>query len=192
MTELILAMLLSLPVPMRDREPDTAALRRAHLETFAAEINKVARGAPLPPKEWAALLATIGNHETHFETRLVRGECIWEKRECDATLVKGVRVFRARGVFQQQPNTINIAQWTVANDNIPVQVQMANDSLRRAFNTCRGSGAPALQGTLRAYAGSSCTKPTKGEPVRLATFGRLIRITRPAARVSLEAQKPAG
>ena len=167
-------------------------MRREHLEDFAAEINKATKGAPLPPKEWAALLATIGNHETHFETRLVRGDCIWEKRECDATVIKGVRIFRARGVFQNHRNVFNAELWDTANGNIPAQVQMADEGLRRAFNTCRGSGASGVQGALRAYAGASCTKPMKGEQVRLATFGRLVRITRPAAVSASEAQKPGG
>jgi hypothetical protein len=177
---------------MRDRAPERAELRRAQLETFATEIDKATRGAPVSSREWAALIATVGNHETHFETRLVLGNCSWEKRECDSALVKGARVFRARGAFQNHRNSLNAELWEAANDNIAAQVGMVNDGLRRAFNTCRTSGVPFPQSALRAYAGSSCTKPMKGEQERLATYARLLQVVVPREVVAAEGLKQAG
>jgi hypothetical protein len=193
MIALILAMLLSLPAPMRDRALGMPELRNAQMEAFAVEISKVSKGAPLPPRDWAALIVTVGNHETHFETRLVAGNCFWEKRECDATMSHGERIFRARGAFQNHRNTNNVQWWEAANGNIPAQVQMVNDGLRRGWNTCRTSGVTVAAGALRGYAGSSCTKPMRGEGERLQTFERLRRVVAPVVLpANDDSQKQAG
>jgi hypothetical protein len=45
------------------------------LDVIAAAVAEVSRDAPRPPREWAALLLTIGYHESAFSLRIHRGEC---------------------------------------------------------------------------------------------------------------------
>lgn len=176
MLETILLMLHLVPVPANDRAAEQATLREQQAQEFARYIDESVIGAPAPPKQWAALIVMTGQHETHFETRLVLGQCSWKRRECDAATTKGVRWFRARGAFQNHPNQLNRQWWEVANESIEAQVNMVNDGMRRAFNTCRNSGVPFPLSTIRAYAGSACTKPIKGEQDRMKTFERMMRV----------------
>lgn len=161
---------------MRDRASDRAEVRSQMMQEFAIEIDRILKTAPAPSAQWAALMLTVGTHETNFDTKIIEGECSWERRECDAATIKGVRIFRARGAFQNHRNLHNAELWDAANNNVAAQVKMADDGLRRAFNTCRNAGVPFPQSALRAYAGSSCTKPMRGEGPRLVTYQRLLRL----------------
>ncbi|HYJ09261.1 MAG TPA: hypothetical protein VEX18_09630, partial [Polyangiaceae bacterium] len=42
----------------------------AQLDAIAAAVAEVSRDAPRPPREWAALLLTIGYHESTFSLRI--------------------------------------------------------------------------------------------------------------------------
>lgn len=158
----------SLPCYVEDRgNPE----KSAQLDQIAAAIAEVSRDAPRSPREWAALLMTIGYHESTFSLRIQRGEC--KPHECD----RG----RARSSWQLHRNTFTAPIWDQLHglENTRVQVQAASDALKRAYFTCSRSGVPWLQATLNGYAGRRCSAEWPGLDQRVSTFNRLVRFSVP-------------
>ena len=144
------AALSRLPVGKHDRTPERIAQHARNLDVFAVEMARVAEKEPLPAKQWISLLGAIGSVESNFDTEVTAGRC--ERWQCDAHLVKGVVVHRAKGSFQQQLTTVVADLWPTADDNIPAQVEMADRTLRRSLGRCKGFAAfPAH--VFRAYGG---------------------------------------
>jgi hypothetical protein len=137
----------------------------------------VSERAPLPARQWAALLATQGGIESNFDTAVVNGQCL--AHQCDPHLVKGQRVFRAVGAFQQQNVSYVADIWPTAAGNIPAQVEMADRSLRRSMGRCKPF-APFPAHVFRAYSGGSCSFPVARESERVATYVRLMATPMPA------------
>lgn len=158
----------SLPCFVEDRgDPD----KSAQLDGIAAAIAEVSHDAPRPPREWAALLLTIGYHESTFSLRIQRGQC--KPHECD----RG----RARSAWQLHKNLFTAPIWDQLHgiENTRVQVKAASDALKRAYFTCSRSGVPWLQGTLNGYAGRRCSAEWPGLDQRVSTFNRLNRVAGP-------------
>jgi hypothetical protein len=152
-----------------------SATRAVELDALAASIAAVSKGAPRPPREWAALLLTVGSHETNFAGRLLRGECRLEKRECDAAKGKDGKLFaRARGWGQVWRNTRNAPLWDAAETDVVAQTKLVDHQLRSAYWTCARSGQPWATATLNAYFGVRCGATWPGLDKRLATFNRVI------------------
>jgi hypothetical protein len=158
----------ALPCYVEDRE-DSA--KSAQLDAIAAAVAEVSKDAPRAPREWAALLLTIGYHESTFSLRIQRGQC--KPYECD----RG----RARSAWQLHKNLFTAPIWDQLHgvENTKVQVRAASDALRRAFFTCSRSGMPWVQATLNAYAGRRCSAEWPGLDQRVATFNRLLRVSTP-------------
>lgn len=158
----------SLPCYHEDRGN---ADKPGQLDAIAAAIAEVSRDAPRPPREWAALLMTIGYHESTFSLRIQRGEC--KPHECDNG--------RARSAWQLHKNLFTAPIWDQLHgiENTSTQVQAASDALKRAYFTCSRSGVPWLQGTLNGYAGRRCGAEWRGLDQRVATFSRLLRTSLP-------------
>jgi hypothetical protein len=173
------AALEALPCFHEDR--DDTAQKAAQLDAIAAAVAEVSRDAPRPPREWAALLLTIGYHESTFSLRIHRGEC--KPYECD----RG----RARSAWQLHKNLFTAPIWDQLHglEHTAVQVRAASDALKRAYYTCHRSGVPWLQGTLNGYAGRRCGAEWPGLDLRVATFNRLLRV--PAPRKPSEPEKRA-
>lgn len=158
----------SLPCFIEDRgDPD----KSAQLDAIAVAIADVSHDAPRPPREWAALLMTIGYHESTFSLRIHRGQC--KPHECDNG--------RARSMWQLHKNLFNAAVWDQLHgiENTAIQVQTASDALKRAYFTCSRSGVPWLQATLNGYAGRRCSAEWPGLDQRVSTFNRLLRTSLP-------------
>jgi hypothetical protein len=158
----------SLPCFVEDRgDPE----KSKQLDEIAAAIAEVSKDAPRAPREWAALLLTIGYHESTFSLRIHRGQC--KPHECD----RG----RARSAWQLHRNTFNADIWDKLHglENTRIQVQAASDALKRAYFTCSRSGVPWLQATLNGYAGRRCSAEWPGLDARVATFNRLLRTSTP-------------
>jgi hypothetical protein len=158
----------ALPCFHEDRgNPD----KSAQLDAIAAAITEVSQDAPRPPREWAALLLTIGYHESTFSLRIHRGEC--KPHECDQG--------RARSAWQLHKNLFTAPVWDQLHgiEHTAVQVKAASDALRRAYFTCSRSGVPWLQATLNAYAGRRCSAEWPGLDRRVSTYGRLSRFSIP-------------
>jgi hypothetical protein len=165
------AALESLPCFVEDRgDPQ----KNEQLDTIAAAIAEVSRDAPRPPREWAALLLTIGYHESTFSLRIHRGQC--KPYECD----RG----RARSAWQLHKNLFTAPIWDELHglQHTAVQVKAASDALKRAYFTCSRSGVPWLQATLNAYAGRRCSAEWPGLGQRVSTFNRLVRTGKPRKR----------
>ncbi len=156
----ILAVLLRLPVYHEDRASEEKAQQMA---TIAAAIAENSRNAPLPPRDWARLLITIGFHESAFSLRIMAGNC--RPAECD----RG----KAKGAWQIHRNTLNRDSWAKQDGDIALQARLASDALKRAWGTCRGSGVEPVRATLSAYAGKRCGADWSGLGARLSTFQRL-------------------
>lgn len=151
------------PVAKADKAPERTELRAQNLDAFAHEIARVSKKAPRSPREYAALLLTIGQHESNWSTDIVAGRCAaWE---CD----KG----RAKGAFQGHRLRFSSELWDVANANIPAQVEMADRALRRSMTRC-APFAPYPQHVFRAYRGGSCSWELKDENARAATYARVL------------------
>ena len=158
----------SLPCFIEDRgDPD----KSAQLDAIAAAVAEVSKDAPRPPREWAALLLTIGYHESTFSLRIQRGQC--KPHECDHG--------RARSAWQLHKNLFTAPVWDQLHgiENTAVQVQAASDALKRAYFTCNRSGVPWLQATLNGYAGRRCSAEWPGLDQRVSTFNRLGRVSAP-------------
>jgi hypothetical protein len=158
----------SLPCFVEDRGD---ARKDGQLAAIAAAVADVSRDAPRPPREWAALLLTVGYHESTFSLRIHRGDC--KPHECD----RG----RARSAWQLHKNLFTEPVWEQLHglENTAVQVRAASDALRRAYYTCSRSGVPWLQATLNGYAGRRCSSQWPGLDQRTATFSRLQRTATP-------------
>lgn len=154
----------SLPVAKADRTPDRSALRESHLDQFAAEIARVSKSAPRPPREWAALIATIGSHESNFDTDILANRC--KPWQCD----RG----KARSVFQIHRLSYLAEFWDASPGNVTAQVTMVDRALRRSLVTCARLGVPYPASVFRAFAGRSCSWPLKDEAARVGTFNRLV------------------
>jgi hypothetical protein len=141
------------------------------LDAIAAAVAEVSRDAPRPPREWAALLLTIGYHESTFSLRIHRGEC--KPYECD----RG----RARSAWQLHKNLFTAPIWDQLHgiEHTALQVRAASDALKRAYFTCSRSGVPWLQATLNGYAGRRCGSEWPGLDLRVSTFHRLQRVSLP-------------
>ncbi len=173
----------ALPCYVEDREdPD----KSAQLDAIAAAVAEVSKDAPRAPREWAALLLTIGYHESTFSLRIQRGQC--KPYECD----RG----RARSAWQLHKNLFTAPVWDQLHgiENTKVQVRAASDALKRAYFTCSRSGVPWLQATLNGYAGRRCSAEWPGLGQRVSTFNRLLRVSNPRkpGETSQAAPKPAG
>lgn len=161
----------SLPTYVEDRgNPD----KTAQLDAIAAAIAEASKDAPRPPREWAALLLTIGHHESGFSLRIQRGEC--KPFECDHG--------RARSAWQLHKNLYTAPVWDQLHgiENTKIQVKTASEALKRAYYTCSGSGEPWLVATLNGYAGRRCGGDWPGLHLRMATFKRLVSTTAPRKR----------
>src|SRR5215216_1305670 len=121
----------SLPTFVEDRGD---AQKAPQLDAIAAAVADVSREAPRAPREWAALLLTIGYHESTFSLRIQRGQC--KPHECDNG--------RARSAWQLHKNLFTAPIWDQLHgiENTRVQVQAASDALKRAYFTCSRSGVP--------------------------------------------------
>lgn len=152
----------SLPCFVEDRGDSR---KEGQLAAIAAAVADVSREAPRPPREWAALLLTVGYHESTFSLRIHRGDC--KPHECD----RG----RARSAWQLHKNLFTEPVWEQLHgiENTAIQVRAASDALRRAYFTCSRSGVPWLQATLNGYAGRRCSSQWPGLDQRTATFNRL-------------------
>lgn len=168
----------SLPCYVEDRDDPEKV---AQLDAIAAAVAEVSQDAPRAPREWAALLLTIGHHESTFSLRIQRGQC--KPYECD----RG----RARSAWQLHKNLFTAPVWDQLHgiENTKVQVRAASDALRRAYFTCSRSGVPWLQATLNAYAGRRCAGEWPGLGQRVATFNHLLRVSTPRPRKTGETSR---
>lgn len=164
-------MVLSLPTFKEDRD---SVAKATQLEAITEAVATVSEKPPggISRRDWAALLVTVAYHESGLSERVMRGD--FKPHEADAHMVNGVRVHRARGLWQNHRNSLNAELWERANGDVEAQAKMADRGLRGAFWTCARSGVPWLRATLNAYGGTRCGAQWPGLDKRVATFERLV------------------
>ncbi len=166
-----------LPIASVDKSVDFAT-KAAQLEAIAQAVAAESRTPPtgITPRQWAALLLTIGFHESTFSLAVHRGECAhWQ---CDAHKLKGGGVqYMARSPWQLHENDHTRPVWDqlVGVENTAVQVAAASKMAKVSYYRCSRLRLPMVLATVRGFGGGSCTMPMRGEDARLATFGRLSR-----------------
>ncbi len=170
-----------LAVSVPDRAPERALLKTEHTRRFVAAIAEASASAPLPPRQYSSLLLAIGGSESNFDTDVVDGRC--PKHRCDPKVVKGERVFQARGAFQNHLVRFNRDLWPVANGSPEAQVEMADRALRRSLGRCKPF-APFPAHVFRAYAGGSCSFELKDEKLRVALYLRMMSTPTPSGGAS--------
>jgi hypothetical protein len=160
-----------LPVFHEDRGAEG---KKEQLDAVAIAVAQASFGHPRSPREWSALLLTIGFHESTFSLRIHRGECNLKKRECDAG--------RARSGWQMHRNLFTAPLWEKLQglEHTEVQARAASEALERGYWTCARSGVPWLQGTINGYAGRRCSDNWPGLQQRMATFDKLTHTPTPA------------
>lgn len=169
------AALQRIPVSKHDNTPERLERRAEQQEAFAVEIARVSERAPLPQRQWAALIMATGSIESNFDSAVVDGKCL--NHQCDPHLVKGQRVFRAVGAFQQQ-RVAHVEDLWSSTPTIAQQVEMADRSMRRSLGRCKAFVAfPAH--VFRAYGGGSCSWPAPREALRVAVYARLVNTAQP-------------
>jgi hypothetical protein len=168
----------TLPVYFEDRATELAGAKDAQLTEISRVVAEVSREAPRPPREWAALLLTIGYHESTFSLRIHRGDCHTKKGECDAG--------RARSGWQLHRNLFTAPVWDqlFGLEHTEVQVRAADAALRRGYWTCARAGVPWLQATINGFAGKRCNAEWPGLEKRIATWSRLVRTGTPSGGAS--------
>ncbi len=149
------AALAELPVFHEDR---ANPYKGAQLAVIAKAVAKVAKN-----REEAALLITLGHHESGLSFRIHAGLC--RAFECD----RG----RAAGLWQAHQNSRSLEEWHgfvgLDRDATTRAAQAAVIDIRRAAGYCRGEPDLVLA-TIRAYAGRGCRGALKGERDRVATY----------------------
>lgn len=139
---------------------------RVDADAFAQAVESATQGDP----DWSALLITIAAHESHLSARIAAGGC--KPWECDSTMVRGERKFRAWGLFQEHKNLNNLEVW--GSTDLTVQAESAYRLLKRAYWSCkRVSTGPWVAFTINAYAGKRCDAEWSGLDARMATFQRI-------------------
>lgn len=161
----VLAALIALGIPPSDRSDARKPEQLEHLADGIARATSVGSW-PVSRRDRAALLITIGWHESNFRIAIHEGLCLpWE---CD----RG----RARGVWQMHKNRYTAPVWErlIGVEYSVTQARTAMEMLHRSYWSCARAGVPWLQGTLNAYAGRRCSDD-EWQRSRVATFAKVKR-----------------
>jgi hypothetical protein len=132
----------------------------------ARELATSVAAVPKVTREWAALILTVGAHESALRARIAANDC--RPHECDGG--------RAFGLYQGHKNKFNETVW--GSSDVRVQTLEAARALRSGFYTCNGRRklpADWVARTINGYAGKRCDAQWDGLTKRLATFNRVVR-----------------
>lgn len=161
-----LAALFRLPIWKEDTAPELAWLKQAQLREVDRLVGIESRG---DQKLKAATIA-LGNHESRYSLRIMRGEC--RPRECDPRKKRGGGLeFQARGAWQLHRIGLPDAEWAALHgpDSLPAQAKEATRRMRGALNTCRGD----VKGAFAVLGGRGCAGTLPDMAERLATYKKL-------------------
>jgi hypothetical protein len=159
----VLRALESLPVWKHDRGPEHQQLKDEQRQRVAAAVLAVARDA-----DEAAMLLTIGHHESAWSLAIENGVC--GPKQCDRDRKGRVR---AHSNYQLHLSAVSSREaWEAARTDVLVATQEAAFALRRARGMCHSTGE-GVRGVLRGYAGLGCRKRLRDEEARVRTFERV-------------------
>lgn len=160
----VLNALQSLPVYKHDRGPEHEQLKGEQRQRVAAAIQSVARDA-----DEAALLLTVGHHESAWSLAIENGVC--EEHQCDRDRQGRVR---AHSNYQLHVSAVSSREaWEAARTDVAVATQEAAFALRRARGMCRSKQGEPIRMTLTAYAGRGCGGRLPDIEARMKTWKKL-------------------
>lgn len=160
----ILRALESLPVYHLDRGPEHEQLKAEQGVRIVTAIQEVAG----TDRELAALLLTVGHHESGWSLAIEKTVC--GPKQCDRDRHGNVRSVSS---FQLQKSaTSSHEAWEQAKTDIRVATREAAFALKRARNMCKSTGE-GVRGVFRGYAGLGCRKRLKDEEARVKTYERI-------------------
>lgn len=160
----VLRALESLPIWKNDRDPETAPLKAEQNARVAAAILSVARDA-----DEAAMLLTIGHHESAWSLAVERGE--FTKGQGDPDKHGNPR--SVSNYQLQKSATSSKEAWEAARTDVVVATREAAFALRRARGMCRGKEGDPVRMAFAAYAGKNCHGQLGDIARRAATFKRI-------------------
>jgi hypothetical protein len=174
-----------LPVTVADRSPERAGAKREQLDALATAMAHESLTAPVPPRQWVAVLGAIGFRESTFSLDVHAGKCAaWQ---CDVRKLPGGGVqFMARSSFQLHENDHTRPVWDqlVGVENTAVQVAAASKMAKVGHYRCSRLKVPFPQSVFRGFSGASCSFEHPGEKARLATYSLLLATAMPKAEAS--------
>jgi hypothetical protein len=160
----VLRALESLPVWKGDREPETAPLKAEQNIRVAAAIASVARDA-----DEAAMLLTIGHHESAWSLAVERGE--FTKGQGDPDRSGAPSSISNYQIKRRAASSLEA--WEAAKTDVRVATQEAAFALRRARNMCRSKQGDPVRMAFAAYGRGSCDGRLKDIEKRVDTFKRI-------------------
>jgi hypothetical protein len=180
--ESIISVLMAFPTYKDDREDPR---KRDQLVMVAEAVDYASRveGWQGRQSELAALLITVGWHESSFALHIHAGKC--KPWECD----RG----RARGPWQVHKNRLNTDSWDSLLGLEPASTRLAAivaaQALVRARAQCRSlAGSDWVNFTLTAYAGRGCVQRWDGVRPRFNTYRKVLsRLDAPPKRARADA-----
>lgn len=160
----VLRALESLPVWKLDRGPEHATLKAEQNARVTAAVLAVARDA-----DEAAMLLTIGHHESAWSLAIENGVC--GPHQCDRDR-KGL--VRAHSNYQLHVSATSSREaWEAARTDVVVATREAAFALRRARGMCRGKEGDPVRMAFAAYAGRGCGGQLGDVQRRVATFRKV-------------------
>lgn len=174
-----------LPVATVDR--GRLAEKAAQLDALAEAMATESQAAPagITPRQWVAVLGSIGFRESTFSLDVQAGIC--RSHQCDARKARDGSVsFLARSSFQLHNNKLIADSWErlVGVENTAVQVAAASRMAKVGHYRCAKLKVPFPASVFRGFAGSSCSFEHKGEKARAATYNLLLSTAMPKAEAS--------
>lgn len=169
-----------LPVAVSDRSPERVQAKREQLDVLAAAIARESLTAPVPPRQWAAVLGAIGFRESAFSLDVHEGRCA--RFQCDPKkLTGGGIMFQARSSFQLHANDHTRPVWEqlVGVEHTAVQVAAASKMAKVGHYRCARLGVPFPESVWRGYSGASCSFEHPGEKARTVTYRFLLATPAP-------------
>lgn len=159
----VLQALQSLPVYKHDRGPEHSDRKALQLQAASAAIDEAAKG----DKDLAAMLVTVGHHESAWSLAIMNGYCL--PKQCDPDR-DGVP--RAHSNYQLHRVAASSREaWEAARTDLRVATQEAAFVLRRMRSMCRGEDV--VRRTLTAYAGRGCGGRLKDIEKRMDTYRKV-------------------
>jgi hypothetical protein len=131
----VLRALDSLPVYKHDRGPEQAELKAAQLQSVSAAITEAAQG----DRDLAALLVTVGYHESAWSMAIGAGHC--ERHQCDRDRKGNVRAVSNYQLWRV--STSSPEAWELAKTDVRVASREAARALKRAWDVQRRAGHAA-------------------------------------------------
>lgn len=171
MLKAVLVAVLGLSVASPDRGDPRVPEIRGLLAQGVHEACAITQW-PGPTQELAALMLTVGKHESRFALNIQAGRCA-EYQCAPIRIGRNVVEFRARSWWQHERVFLEQERWDsivgLDQEAISQAAILTAERLRSARYLCSGEDE-VIRSTLRAYAGRGCSGLLPDEDARMASY----------------------